>query len=207
MIKVFDNLLSLEEANNLEESVSKLNWRSHWHSSGERRKTEGRKEWHWHYSFFQDTRNMPSVDEETLQQMNIEYPYIINLWNRTQQAIMNSTGLKCDFARAYANAHTYGVEGLIHKDDGDFTALFYPFSEWNIEWEGGTCFYNKEKTDVLAYCPYVHNRLVVFNANTPHRAMPVTRDCYRLRAVVVFKCVIDVNHPSYAKYYKENLDN
>ena len=35
--------------------------------------------------------------------------------------------------------------------------------------------------------PYVGNRLVVFDAYLDHKAMPVSRECYDLRSVIVIK--------------------
>ena len=35
---------------------------------------------------------------------------------------------------------------------------------------------------------YVGNRLVIFDAHLPHKAMTVSRECYELRTNVVFKC-------------------
>ena len=31
------------------------------------------------------------------------------------------------------NAHTFGIEPHKHKDDGDFTMLYYPRMDWKLE--------------------------------------------------------------------------
>ena len=89
------------------------------------------------------------------------------------------------YERIYMNAHTHGVEPVMHTDDGDFTMIYYPRMDWKPEWGGGTLIDGE-------LVPYVGNRLVVFDAYLPHMAMPVTRECYDLRSVIVFKCNRDV---------------
>jgi SM-20-related protein len=203
MIHVYNSLLIPEMAAAVEKDVDGIKWRSRWHST-KNKVDNPNDQWHWHHSFFQDTKSMPAPDKETLLKLDIQYPNIMYLWKMIQKGIKQSTGYKCDFTRAYANAHTYGVDGLVHTDDGDYTAIFYPCSNWNIMWDGGTAFYNDSKTDIMHYNGYVHNRAIVFPASMQHRAMPVTKTCFRLRSVIVFKCVIDVNDSSYAEqYYKD----
>ena len=70
--------------------------------------------------------------------------------------------------------------------------IYYPRMSWKMEWGGGTSVYdNDDETEILRHVPYVGNRLLTFDANLPHQAMPVARICYYLRSVIVFKC--DVN--------------
>lgn len=198
-IKTFDNLMDSESHKLIEKEVKSAQLRPYWASN---KKTQN---WHWHNSIFQDTAILPVATVEDISKINEKSPHIMNLWKEIQKKISEELDYKCDFARAYINAHTHGIDGMIHSDDGDYTAIYYPLSEWDIEWEGGTCFYNKDKTDVIHYNAYVPNRLVVFDAKMNHRAMPVARECYKLRPVVVFKCVIDVNSEKYfRKYYRDN---
>ena len=89
------------------------------------------------------------------------------------------------YKRIYMNAHTHGVEPVMHKDDGDFTMIYYPRMDWKPEWGGGTLIDGQ-------LVPYVGNSLVMFDAKLPHMAMPVPRECYELRTVIVFKCNRDV---------------
>ncbi len=205
-IHIFDNLMNQETHKLIEKEVYDAQLKPYWALSQSRRSNPPKDNWHWHYSIFQDTAIMPVATSKDIEKISEKHPGIMSLWNETQKKIFESpVGYKCDFARAYINAHTYGVDGLIHSDDGDYTAIYYPLSEWNIEWEGGTCFYNKNKTDVVHYNAYTPNRLIIFPAADFHRAMPVARECYKLRPVVVFKCIIDVNCASYAKkYYLDN---
>jgi len=83
------------------------------------------------------------------------------------------------YKRIYMNAHTHGIEPVMHKDDGDFTMLYYPRMDWKPEWGGGTLVDGE-------LIPYVGNSLVVFDAHLHHMAMPVTRECYELRSVMTW---------------------
>jgi hypothetical protein len=200
VIKTFDNFMDSESHKLIEKEVNAAQLRSYWSSSNRMKSS-----WHWHCSIFQDTSVLPVATNHDIRDISQKTPYIMNLWKDIQKKISEELDYKCDFARAYINAHTHGIDGMIHSDDGDYTAIYYPLSEWDIEWEGGTCFYNKDKTDVIHYNAYVPNRLVVFDAKINHRAMPVARECYKLRPVVVFKCVIDVSSEQYfRKYYRDN---
>ena len=64
-----------------------------------------------------------------------------------------------------------------------------PNKHWHV-----LCGHNKEECDengfdwVTWIFEYVGNRLVIFDAHLPHKAMPVSRECYELRTNVVFKC-------------------
>ena len=86
-----------------------------------------------------------------------------------------------EYKRIYMNAHTHGVEPVLHKDDGDFTMIYYPRKDWITAWGGGTLINGELVT-------YVGISLVIFDAHLPHMAMPVVRECYELRTVIVFKC-------------------
>ena len=91
------------------------------------------------------------------------------------------------FKRVYCNAHTHGIEPHLHHDDGDFTMIYYPILDWKPEWLGGTVIWNNKQNEIDKYVNYIGNRLFVFDAKLPHQAMPVSRQCYRLRTCVVFK--------------------
>ena len=68
--------------------------------------------------------------------------------------------------------------------------IYYPRLDWKMEWGGGTAVYNSQRTNIDKHDPYNGNRLLVFNAALPHKAMPVSRECYELRTCVVFKVLI-----------------
>jgi len=77
-----------------------------------------------------------------------------------------------ELLRSYANLHPAGefYAGKMHTDDeGGYgvTLLYYPF-DWQIEWGGGTEFEDGTIVD------YVCNRLLIFDGDINHRALPHT---------------------------------
>jgi len=156
-------------------------------------------QWHWHREIWQDQSSLPEFDPEKQEQ----HPNMKKLWVAANEVLIETMGVSFLPVRAYANAHTYGVNGLPHKDDGDVTVIYYPCQDWDPVWEGGTALYTDDGIDCRRYCTYKFNRLFMFPAKTLHRAMPLTRDCTKLRTVIVFKCVMDTDHPTYEKFYNE----
>jgi len=96
--------------------------------------------------------------------------------------------------RCYVNLNPQGKyhSGRFHDDDGDITALFYPYP-WQKEWGGetefedGTMIENKE------------NRLVLFDAKKFHRAVEHTAPNFRYS--VAFKLEAEWNEDSINNRY------
>ena len=105
----------------------------------------------------------------------------VPIWNQI------SDRYNYEMERAYLNAHTHGIEPHIHRDDGDMTFIYYPRMDWRIDWGGGTAIYDNELNNITHHINYKGNRLIMFPANLPHQAQPVSRECYQLRTCVVFK--------------------
>jgi len=194
-IEVIDNFLppdvAVEFSRNFFEDKS---WNYGWNmglSESEQRA------WNWHRSVGNDTVNMGQMSQVDLDD-NLSV-----LWEYTDEMLMKLSGVKHKMDRYYSNSHTYGIEGPIHRDDGSLTCLYYPCENWQVEWEGGTAFYNEEMDDAIQYASYRFNRMIIFDAKIPHRAMPTTRECYRLRTSIVFKTSMDVTHPSYVEWYNK----
>lgn len=191
-----DGVLAHDDAVTLSDNFHKnKEWTTGWSSS----KKSGTEQWHWHRSIWQDRKNMP----ELLLDIMDEDPDIKILWNNINEQLMKVYKQSFRPIRAYANAHTYGVDGATHIDDGDVTAIYYPCQDWNPEWEGGTGLFSKED-ECIKYCRYKFNRVLAFPARTRHKAMPLAKECMKLRTVIVFKCVVDVDHELYSKWYNEN---
>ena len=76
--------------------------------------------------------------------------------------------------RSYINLHPPGefCAGKYHTDDGNITALYYP-CDWETPQEGGTNF--KDKITI----EYVKDRLILFNADYPHKADPHYSNSFR----------------------------
>lgn len=193
MIEVIDNFLPEKEAIAFSRKFFENKaWNYGWNMGVQESE---QRAWNWHRSVGNDTLNMGQMS-------NVDLPdHLSVLWEYTDSAIQRISGVKHTMDRYYSNSHTYGIEGPIHRDDGSLTCLYYPCEDWQIEWEGGTVFFNEDITDSIKYASYKFNRMVIFTASIPHRAMPVTRECYRLRTSVVFKTSMDVTDPSYVEWY------
>lgn len=190
---VLDDLLNESEAKTVSDYMKNDKfWRCDWHASSKRDISQ----WHWHRSIWQDKPGMSGLLEKQID----EIPVVKRLWNALNEQMKIEYKQSFVPIRSYANAHTYGLDGGIHTDDGDFTAIYYPTENWDPDWEGGTILVD-DSGDCIRYCRYKYNRAFIFPAKTLHKAMPITKKCDKLRTVIVFKCEIDVNHPLYVESY------
>ena len=71
--------------------------------------------------------------------------------------------------------------------DGDVTLIYYPRLDWKIDWGGGTAIYNNDVTEIEKHFVNKGNRIIMFDANLPHQAQPISRLCFQLRTCIVFK--------------------
>jgi hypothetical protein len=196
---VFDDVLTKQEHEYLFAHMKTLKWINDWSSA------RGRLEdvWHWNFTFFQAKQQMPAISPEQFVKLQQDHLYVIPLWDKVSEIVKSHMG-KFDILRLYSNCNPYGTNAYIHVDDGDYTAVYYPCTEWDPEWEGGTCFYEKDETgvlDAIRYVSYRPNRLMIFPAHIHHRGMPVDRRCTQPRYVIAMKLQRDVNDPDYAKEF------
>lgn len=121
---------------------------------------------------------------------NEEY-FSIYLFNKISQK-MGDKIKRHSINRIYANGQTAGQCGTPHPDDGDYTLLYYPNPEWDIEWQGHLIFldldWNPDK--VVAYKP---NRMVCFPAKTVHYADAPSRFFNGLRTSLAYKLIAPKN--------------
>ena len=165
--EIYDDLLELHVAELIDSELRKVHWKYDYNSN-KRIAIQP----HWHVLCGYNTEDV----------IKNGYEYLLPIWESVVHKLKfeqyyNITGWK----RLYMNAHTNGVEPHMHRDDGDFTMMYYPRLDWQPEWGGGTMVDGE-------LVQYIGNRLVIFDAHLPHIAMPVSRECYELRTNVVFKC-------------------
>jgi len=190
MIDVYDNVLDLHEFKSLNESLQTVPW--HWSSYSN--KNFPTKHW---------VARCGSSDEELTRK---GYGWILPVWYRVfeDNNFKEKYGIS-HYSRIYMNGHTFGMQPHWHKDDGDFTMIYYPNINWKLEWCGGTFIYDEEEDltrppeegswhghlpkAVDRYIEYIPNRLVAFSAHKWHQADAVNRECYDLRSIIVFKCL------------------
>lgn len=195
MINVYDNFLPNDTAVNLFTRLfDDKQWLPNWNKDVDE---HGRRNSIW-------MKPVPGAEW----QADVGYTNIDNLTDEYKILAENSlakiqelTNTKHNILRMYCGGSTYGMDGHVHVDDGTTTALYYPNLDWNANWEGGTIFYNDELTDAINYTTCKFNRLAIFDPSIPHRHMGVTRNCFRLRMIIVMKCVPDYNDSSYMEKY------
>tara|TARA_R110001592_G_scaffold274522_1_gene541515 strand:- start:57 stop:617 length:561 start_codon:yes stop_codon:yes gene_type:complete len=166
---IYDNVLEEHVAQLIDMEMKEITWKYDYNSH-----KEGiNKHWHTHCGH-----------EELFE----EYNFLSPIWETAKRKYNFEKKYKVSrFLRVYVNAHTHGIEPHLHRDDGDFTMIYYPRLDWKPEWMGGTAIWNEQKNEINKYVNYIGNRLFVFDAKLPHQAMAVSRQCYQLRTCVVFK--------------------
>ena len=170
LVDVFDNVLEPHVAELIDMEMRQKN---HWHYDYNSHKEGINKHWHvlcGHEKIANDWDFLSPIWETAKLKYDFENRYDI-----------------MGFKRVYMNSHTFGIEPHMHTDDGDLTMMYYPILDWEPEWLGGTAIWNDAGNEIEKYVNYIGNRLFVFDAKLNHQAMPVSRQCYRLRSVVVFK--------------------
>ena len=184
MIDVYDDVLEEHNAILIDDEVKKLSWKYDYPS--EPRKPNK----HWHVLC---GHNKEECDAASYDWAHSLFDMFVNKFD------FKSKYDVVDYERIYCNAHTHGIEPHLHIDDGDFTMIYYPRMDWKKEWGGGTLV-----DDTLI--PYVGNKLIVFTASLPHKAMPVSRECYQLRTCVVFKCNVVDQAKETVEFYKNAIE-
>jgi len=116
-----------------------------------------------------------------------EVPQCIrDLWDYIQPRFMPTTPV---LVRAYSNAHTYGVEGYIHRDSKfatNQTCIIYVEKDWKPEWAGETVFFDEDEDVIKAILPR-YGRFTIFPGNVKHVGRGVSRICPTIRRVLVLK--------------------
>ena len=170
LVDIFDNVLEPHVAELIDMEVRSKNF---WHYDYESNSNSLNKHWH-----------ILCGENEIAE----DWDFLSPIWETAKQKydFKNRYDIST-FKRVYMNAHTFGIEPHMHTDDGDLTMMYYPVLDWKPEDLGGTAIWNDDGTEIDKYVNYIGNRLLVFDANLNHQAMPVSRQCYRLRPVVVFK--------------------
>ncbi len=88
--------------------------------------------------------------------------------------------------RIYANGQTAGQCGDPHKDDGDYTFLYYPSPFWDVRWQGHLIFFNDKEEDEKIVL-HKSNRGVLFSADQWHYADAPERGYIGLRISLAYK--------------------
>jgi len=191
MVDIYDDILNIKDAKFIHNEMSSVNmlWEYYHRSIGDKQS-------------FHLYRGLGNTDEEI---ENNKFGWIFPMWENLMY--YGKLREKYDintYRRIYFNAHVYGMEPLRHKDDGDFTMIYYPRLDWKKEWGGGTAVW-KDGNDISKLADYKGNRLIVFPARNYHQAQPVSRKCHQLRPVIVFKTFLIGNKQSEKEDYLKSI--
>ena len=184
MIDVYDDVLEEHNAILVDDEVKKLSWKYDYPSE------PNKPNKHWHVLC---GHNKEECDAAS-------YDWAHTIFNMFMDKLDFKSKYNVEnYIRIYCNAHTHGIEPHLHIDDGDFTMIYYPRMDWKREWGGGTLVGN-------TLVPYAGNKLIVFTASLPHKAMSVSRECYQLRTCVVFKCNVVDQVKETIDFYKNAIE-
>ena len=113
--------------------------------------------------------------------------------------ICNKLGKKFKVLRVYANGQTSGQCGVVHKDDGEWTFLYYPNKEWVTGFEGQLNFFEESNQninphfqlnlEIIKSISYKSNRAILFPSNILHYASPPERRYNGLRKSLAYKMI------------------
>jgi len=165
MIENYDDFLEGHVAQLIDLHMREVSWQYDYAS------VEGGKNKHWHVLAGHDMKECRENG----------YDFVEPIWDTIDKKFEGNIEL----LRVYFNAHTHGIEPHTHLDDGDITMIYYPRMDWDVDYGGGTMV--QEKDSHPTYLQYIGNRLIAFTASLPHQGQPVSRECYKLRTVIVFK--------------------
>ena len=174
-IEVHDGVILRPMAEAVLRHLEGLGWNYGWKSTGKREFA------HWHVDLCSS-----GVSRFNRSDVTAELDHVIRpVWEVLAATVMREHPVP---VRAYANLHTYGIEGYPHTDseeDLDRTAVLYLTPEWHRDWGGETAFY--EGPEIICAVMPKMARLVTFRSSIFHAARGVTRICPKMRPVLVFK--------------------
>ena len=191
MIDIYDDILNEKDAKFIHNELSSIHmlWEYYHRSFGDA-------------PSFHLLRYIGKTDEEI---ENNKFGWIFPMWENLMYygKLREKYNIET-YRRIYFNAHAYGMEPQRHRDDGDFTMIYYPRLDWKKEWGGGTAVW-EDGNNLPEFADYKGNRLIVFPAENRHQAQAVSRECYQLRPVIVFKTFLVGNERSEKEKYLRSI--
>jgi hypothetical protein len=181
-IGVFDDVLSNEDQKKIYDHLNTCSWRIF--------KTQlNNVDFHFTSVFYNNLMGIP--EEYDIFAQNHKPIHV--LYEKFVETIQPHIG-KYEATSIYANCKPYGLNSYLHIDGGDYTFIYYANLEWDAQWEGGTSIYEKDEEghlDCVRYISYKPNRLIVLPSHMLHRGMPVDRNAFGPRFIVVARGVVN----------------
>lgn len=184
---VVDDYLDVVTLNKLNEDVFSANiWGFGWKSSAS---TPQNQYWHAHFCGRKGVRANGACEKELAENDGLKW--LCEIWTKLKNDFMEGQVLQ----RIYANAHTYGLEGAIHRDHREgkkgLTAIIYMHPIWSLSWSGELMLFSNDHSTIINTISPKPGRLVLFNGDIPHVAKSPSRECPFLRISLVFKTVAE----------------
>ena len=166
-IKVFDDVFSLVQRQNMMEYVSKSLFRIGWSDTSA---------WDSHYA--QNQLLHSSYNEHDVEQFKIfEYLKGSDVEKAIEGYKVVQTIVNCSVASDFY---------FIHAHPYDLVLLYYVNTEWQDGWHGETLFFDEAKKDIVFASPFTPNRIILFDGSIPHsiRSQSVIATKYRFTFAV-----------------------
>ena len=179
-IDSIDNFLNEEDFNLLLKGLPNIKW--NFGSFANNEKGINKYSTNCNFTFLDKKEPQKNFDDFILKQLNDRY--------------------KVEFMphNAYFNSYQYGNEMEIHQDritklNYNRTIILYLNSceDWKVDWGGQTLIFNKEKNKILHTSIPFRNNLLIFDGLLPHGMVPISRNCYEKRIILVFQTEIADN--------------
>jgi len=158
LIRVYDNVFSYQEKNNLFEFIRNSLYKTNGVDSGE----QG-------YQIFSIFSGL-DLENSNIKNTN-GFKTIIDKFS------LNNRNIK----QIRVNLSTPAEKNRIHSDGFGITLLYYANLEWQIDWGGHTLFLDEDLQEAKYVCFYKPNRVVVFDGSIPHMIMTPSSLCPALR--------------------------
>lgn len=180
---VYDGLFEEKYFDELTQFFFDTSWKFGWRSN-----TIGDSLLHWNKHIAGGGKNSREpCDTDLLSQ--IDAGPVARAWATIKEALLPDHSL----IRCYGNAHTFGLDGTIHRDNPKdipmVTTLVYCHRIWPLPWGGETLFYSDDCENINATIFPKPGRVVVFPGSIPHAAKSPSRVCKEPRISLVFKSI------------------
>lgn len=126
-------------------------------------------------------------DSENLGDLSLtpEFAQLDNFWAYISDKHLPDTKP----VRAYANIHSYGMDGYFHQDShrkDELTCIIHLCPEWKYDWAGETVALSDDGKTYWSFVP-VPNRGLIITSNMRHCARGIARCCPLPRKTFMFK--------------------
>lgn len=178
---IMDDFVEPDAFEEIVDLLHQGSWKFGWKSN-----VAGESFLHWHRHLAGGTKSSrTSCDDELAGAPELDS--IHRLWSEIKDRLLPGHVL----VRCYANAHTFGLEGSIHRDNppGDemVTTMLYAHRLWPVPWGGETVFYSEGCDSIVASIMPKPRRLTIFRGCIQHMARAPSRQCREMRVTLVFK--------------------